>query len=613
MKSVVGAGAGKAKPAKKSRGASSAKHAISLGKKRKADVGGISSKGKGARGANADGGQGDEPLVDPLPPDFPAVSVRPHSCLTAESPFLELGEGDRAESTAQQTAEGEPTPVGEIDAGRLRPGGALQRCSGADVMLAKSAMVVPQLAKGRGRYLIILPGSFVPRMPSVESVGQGGNGEKQTCISERDEEKKRQEEGEADGGTLAAAPIDTGKGHVVADGDEAKWAEKKGHAGSADGAKAKSTPVEPRLLGTLEKLGTENPVLRLPFPDGRVMIFRGRLVSTSSSFMALTCKGGRGTVSCKDIFSSAIVFGEVGWEENGSPEPDAALAEAEASDPSRSLRHFGPSERAVDGGRAVSSRKSRWRSSVKRGTSSSRSAPAATIKNGDPNDGRKGGYVSPTLPIDDGNDGSDEEFVVVGGASDAAARPVAKKKMPCRSRGATSRINYAEMAGKSSDDEAMDERSGGTYVDNEDDSSVEILPTKKRAYFAAGRQTVVPAKKRKSGAKASSERKPARKSEAPGTNSSKPKEKELSAALDFTGIDTVDQRKTATSEKENVTASLLEPLKSPTVEQPRTPSNSPTTLGRRRKKSLKSRFSPKKPTPVRLTTLDDYDDFTFLG
>ena len=40
----------------------------------------------------------------------------------------------------------------------LAPGDCLKACNGSDIQLAQGTLAHPYLAKGRGRYLIILPG-----------------------------------------------------------------------------------------------------------------------------------------------------------------------------------------------------------------------------------------------------------------------------------------------------------------------------------------------------------------------------------------------------------------------------------------------------------------------
>ena len=280
-------------------------------------------------------------------------------------------------------------------------------------MLTKSAMTQPNLVKGKGRYLIVLPGNFCPRVPGV--------GERTSCVEKPAAPPPAPGASGASGG--ASGVTDTTKigsdddnDDVIEviddDGDSRKkksTSDDKSDAAASASASAlltsaptttaKAAPftpaTPPTILGQLEHLGTPHPRLRIPFPDGRVMLLRGRKISTSSSYMALTAKmGGRsGGVTCKDIFAAAIIFGDVGWEDNGEvDEPEkvdaarTAVAAARASssssviaatgdddgdstdggkeqqqqqeeeeeDATRAIRHFGPSERTLDGGKAIS-------------------------------------------------------------------------------------------------------------------------------------------------------------------------------------------------------------------------------------------------------------------
>ena len=370
--------------------------------------------------------------------------------------------------------------------GRLRPGQALQRCSGADVMLSKSAMNRPNLVKFKGRYLIILPGGLYPRVPGAEErerlVGAqradaGSEGAAGSVDVKGEDAKKESNESKKDDAEASedVEMIDLGAGVSGKDANPTDT--------TTPNKPAPFQPsTAPSVFGQLQKLGTDTPILRVPFPDGRVMLLKGRKVSLTGSYMALTCKstgrGGQGTVTCKDIFAGAIVFGDVAWEDNGAT-ADAAATPADAEN--RSIQHFGPSERTIDGGRTVKGGTSRYSSSVKRGTSSlsrRRTSSPMQLSNQDGDDNNDddddlGSDSSPILHDEDTDDDDDEAFV--GRASNS---PVVKRQASSRRSGA--RVNYADMI-KDSDAEEDDEDGSDEIGDDNDDSSVEeVIPAKKK-------------------------------------------------------------------------------------------------------------------------------------
>ena len=52
-------------------------------------------------------------------------------------------------------------------------------------------------------------------------------------------------------------------------------------------------------LGNIEQIEKDNPVMQVPFQDGRSLVFQAKKVETSSKFMILNCKATKGYVSCK--------------------------------------------------------------------------------------------------------------------------------------------------------------------------------------------------------------------------------------------------------------------------------------------------------------------------
>eukprot|EP00963_Diacronema_lutheri_P011067 scaffold1314_cov386-Pavlova_lutheri.AAC.25 len=75
-------------------------------------------------------------------------------------------------------------------------------------------------------------------------------------------------------------------------------------------------------MGQLDQLDTQNPVMYLQFPQGRLKLL-GTLVYPKNKYMALSI--GRRKVVCEDVFESLVVFCESYWigtaEENPEETP----------------------------------------------------------------------------------------------------------------------------------------------------------------------------------------------------------------------------------------------------------------------------------------------------
>mmetsp|Transcript_10752 Transcript_10752/g.27174 ORF Transcript_10752/g.27174 Transcript_10752/m.27174 type:complete len:444 (+) Transcript_10752:72-1403(+) len=208
-------------------------------------------------------------------------------------------------------------PAFPPEASALRPGSLLrQTCSGNDIQMARSACVVPNFEKQKGKFLLIFPGNF--------SFGA--------------EHKKTETE-------------DT----------------------------TKPISKTPATMGRIEGLRTNTPSFKVPFPHlEKSLVFPGKKVATTSKFLALSCSNKKsGTVQCKNIFSSAVVFGMPKWESSKddgtvistpistaksavvSPSTKSQDVKSEAMDETETTEetidtksaflHYGGSERTVDG------------------------------------------------------------------------------------------------------------------------------------------------------------------------------------------------------------------------------------------------------------------------
>lgn len=205
----------------------------------------------------------------------------------------------------------------------LAPGSALMACSGSDVILSKTASAAPNLAKQKGRYVILLPGILSLRgkeaAAAVKGEGKGGD--------------------EEDGDTKPAA-IET-----LRSSDDAATAVKSSDEAAAT-KPTKDEKPQKQMMGRIEGLATDTPLLKIPYPNGGMLTCKGQKVDSSSRFMMLSFK--RGKVNCKDAVSTVICFGEPTYS---GPKPDVEL------DPE--LLHYGGSERTVNGGKATKIRGSR--------------------------------------------------------------------------------------------------------------------------------------------------------------------------------------------------------------------------------------------------------------
>lgn len=71
--------------------------------------------------------------------------------------------------------------------------------------------------------------------------------------------------------------------------------------------------------GTLKHLDTQNPVMYMDFPEGRLKFF-GTLVFPNTKYMML--KVGTKDILCEDIFGSMVVFSEVWWVGSAEENPE---------------------------------------------------------------------------------------------------------------------------------------------------------------------------------------------------------------------------------------------------------------------------------------------------
>eukprot|EP00252_Welwitschia_mirabilis_P008939 TRINITY_DN21206_c0_g1_i1.p1 TRINITY_DN21206_c0_g1~~TRINITY_DN21206_c0_g1_i1.p1 ORF type:complete len:446 (+),score=128.45 TRINITY_DN21206_c0_g1_i1:262-1599(+) len=71
-------------------------------------------------------------------------------------------------------------------------------------------------------------------------------------------------------------------------------------------------PVSGGKMGDLMHLDTQNPVLYVDFPQGRMKFF-GTIIYPKNKYMILHFFRGSGNVVCEDSFDSLVVFSDVWW------------------------------------------------------------------------------------------------------------------------------------------------------------------------------------------------------------------------------------------------------------------------------------------------------------
>jgi len=207
----------------------------------------------------------------------------------------------------------------------LAPGPTLQQCSGADVMLAKGATMKPNLTKGKGRFLIVLPGIL-----SIKPQGRNESKPDQDDISPIE----------------ATQDTDLSSHPLTQTTSDATIAALDDSVPPISSVTNQVTVPPKHLFGTISGLSTDSPKLTIPLPNKKQLLFVGRKMDSSSRFMMFQCHPRKATVTCKDSVQSIIVFGD------GSIEDSSVMAIVEGTASSNStFRHLGGSLRAFDGGK----------------------------------------------------------------------------------------------------------------------------------------------------------------------------------------------------------------------------------------------------------------------
>jgi len=559
----------------------------------------------------------------------------------------------------------------------LTPGNILrQSCNGSDVFLRKRAvqstsMVFPSSSadyftnskRGPTRFLIIFPGRLSLHAPLEATTKKPHD---TATLSDNDElpNAESKEEGDNDDG-----------------GDEET---KKTTEGKKRTPFAPSHP--PQLLGKLISRsgdGGDHMELRIPFPthdeaceEGdppsltkgeekiRTLVMSGRAIPLSGKYIALTFKKtggakesggggggggngrdkkmGTGSIVCKDVFRSVIVLGDTHLlDDRDKTVPLETIATTMRDDDNNAMRHYGGSERTVDGGGGCIDRVKGVRKSLVGSVASM--AAVSSVK-------RKDSVLSKDIDLDEIDDDSSkaDEFVPIvfrkrksieepkklksineSDDDDEVVEIAPAKKRTSRRSVATANVSYVDES-SDSDGDNSDDTNGIRNNEKEDDEEGDDLPlptsmpnaTKAQSKKAELKKSITTATKNGSIVKRfdlKDECKPKALPAALNKSSVKGVTKKDTLAPmkiknDTIEIDNDDDKVNGKIKFTPTKSHKSESLRAGSSERLSTPSKSPICHGRRKKNSpLKINNEPaKRKDIIDLNLDDDPDPFTFM-
>uniref|UniRef100_A0A7S4ACV9 Uncharacterized protein n=1 Tax=Pseudo-nitzschia australis TaxID=44445 RepID=A0A7S4ACV9_9STRA len=207
------------------------------------------------------------------------------------------------------------------EASALRPGSLLRNsCSGSDIQLARSACAPVNFDKGKGKFLLVFPGKFSFGGSDNSNSNNSDNRNQEDSQQDNDSDDvgdlkpKATSAEEKSGDTETLCPVHDG--NIDNTTTTTTNAEKTGSSSSNINTNINSSNNRKTTMGRIEGLRTDSPSFRIPFPQlNKSLVFPGKKITTTSKYLALSCSNKKkGTVQCKNIFSSAIVFGMPRWE-----------------------------------------------------------------------------------------------------------------------------------------------------------------------------------------------------------------------------------------------------------------------------------------------------------
>jgi hypothetical protein len=161
--------------------------------------------------------------------------------------------------------------------------------------MARSACLVPNFAKEKGKFLLIFPGNFSFGTAIASQSGSGGSGDLSSG-------KPTDSDTAAVPGVAASTQSDgdeDGKPSPVV--KEENLSETTPTPVPSAATPPLSSSAAATTLGRIEGLRTNNPSFRIPFPHlQKSLVFAGKKITTTSKYLALSCSNKKnGTVQCK--------------------------------------------------------------------------------------------------------------------------------------------------------------------------------------------------------------------------------------------------------------------------------------------------------------------------
>ena len=387
------------------------------------------------------------------------ITVKNNDSSTITDDIMSLDSDNDGSSTRHAPSSSNNMP--SIPANYLTPGNLLQQsCNGSDVFLRKRAVQSTSMsfpssggtANNKGgptRFLIVFPGRMSlkapPKPTASTNAGNDDNEDDNTHDGKEDEEK---DDTNNDTKTKKKSPF------------------------------APTHP--PQLLGKLVSLGgnERKMELRIPMPSSsestsdvsktNQLVMSGKAIPLSGKYMALSFKRtggakdsssgggtgknkkkGTGSITCKDVFRSVIVLGDskIVDDEGKQVLPQKSAAKKnEHPEKKVAMKHYGGSERALDGGGKYNGGVTAGKKSLKATT-----VAAASRK-------RKDSISSKELGLSSSSDESDEDIDTGSVSSDEFVPAAAKKKRKSAAGGAKRKATN----------------------ESDDDDEQDVVPVKKR-------------------------------------------------------------------------------------------------------------------------------------
>lgn len=193
----------------------------------------------------------------------------------------------------------------------LAPGPALEACSGSDIYYQKAS-------SKKQKYLAILPGLMAFNHHGAPKAARTSSTTTTATTTPKRTQDDDDEEEEEDSKPPATTSLtqETSDSMLLTQESNNSTAVASSSSAVTPAKASARKPSEANTLAMGQMRGlcassssSSDTTLTLPLDRNRQLEFRGHRVSTSSKFIVLTLQPKKGRVICKDVFSSAIVFG----------------------------------------------------------------------------------------------------------------------------------------------------------------------------------------------------------------------------------------------------------------------------------------------------------------